>query len=267
MISPRRIRVGAQLSPGGTPSYAAWRQAVREAEAMGADVIFGSDHFHKPPAGVSELPPGQHDVTHFEGWTALAAWGELTTRAEIGLLVTGTGFRNPDLLADMARTVDHISGGRLILGLGAGWYEKDYTTYGYAYPSAGDRFRTLVDGLARIEYRLARLIPPPLREIPILIGGPGDDKMLPLIAGFADIWHSVEPIDEFRRRDEFLKTYIEAAQRDNSSIERAVRWRGPSEADLYHKEGATLFTAELMPTEQGYDLTTLAEMIAWRDGR
>lgn len=258
MMAARRIRVGVQLWPGGTPSYAAWRQAVRDAEAMGADVIFGYDHFH--------TPSGQAGATHFEGWTALAAWGELTTRAEIGLLVTGMGYRNPDLLADMARTVDHISGGRLILGVGAGWYEKDYTTYGYVYPSAGDRFRGLVDGLARIEYRLARLIPPALREIPILIDGSGDKKILPLIAGFADIWHSDEPIDGFRRQDELLKSYVEAAQRDNASIERAVLWRGPSEADLYRKEGATLFTAQLMPTEKGYDLTTLTEMIAWRDG-
>jgi probable F420-dependent oxidoreductase len=270
MDSLRRNRVAVQIWPGGTPSYTAWRQAVLDAEAMGADVIFGYDHFHKPFVeirdGVPELLSEQHDVNNFEGWTALAAWGELTTRAEIGLLVTGIGYRNPELLADMARTVDHISGGRLILGLGSGWYEKDYTTYGYAYPSVGDRFRLFVDGLARIEYRLARLIPPPLRDIPILIGGSGEKKTLPLVAGFADIWHSFEPIDEFRRKDDLLKRYVEAAQRDDSSIERAVAWTGPSEADLYHKEGVTLFTAELRPDESGYDLTTLGEMIAWRDG-
>lgn len=257
-VSARRIRVGAQLWPGGTPDYAAWRQAVLDAEAMGADVIFGYDHFH--------APTGEAEATNFEGWTALAAWGELTTRAEIGLLVTGMGYRNPDLLADMARTVDHISGGRLILGVGAGDYEKDYTAYGYDYGRAGDRFRALVDGLARIEHRLARLIPPPLRDIPILIDSSADRRTLPLIAGFADIWHSAEPIDEFRRRDDLLKSYAEAAQRDDSSIERAVLWRGPSEADLYHKEGATLFTAQLRPGEKGYDLTTLGELIAWRDG-
>lgn len=174
------------------------------------------------------------------------------------------GYRNPDLLADMARTVDHISGGRLILGLGARGHEKDYTTYGY--DSVRPQFRALVEGLARIEDRQACLVPPPLREIPILIDGSGDQKTLPLIAGFADIWHSVGPIDEFRRQDDMLRRYVEAARRDDSAIERAVLWRGPSEADLYRKEGATLFTAELKPGEKGYDLTSLAELIAWRDG-
>jgi probable F420-dependent oxidoreductase len=269
MNSARRTRVGVQLWPGGTPSYLAWRKAVLDAEAMGADVIFGYDHFHKPFVeirdGAPHLAPEQHDVNNFEGWTALAAWGELTTRAEIGLLATGIGYRNPDLLADMARTVDHISGGRLILGLGSGWYEKDYTTYGYAYPTRADRFRLLVDGLARIEYRLARVIPPPLRDIPILIAGSGETQM-PLVAGFADIWHSCAPIDDYRRLDELLKWYLEAAQREDSAVERAVAWTGPNDADLYQKDGVTLFTAELKPTEKGYDLSALAEMIAWRDG-
>src|SRR5258708_15134260 len=115
----------------------------------------------------------QPDVTHFEGWTALASWGEITTRAEIGLLVTGIGFRNPDLLADMARTVDHISGGRLILGLGSGWYEKDYTTYGYDYGTTTSRPDLFDPGIERIERRLPQLEPRPGRHIPIIIGGAG----------------------------------------------------------------------------------------------
>ena len=135
-----------------------------EAEQLGADVIFGYDHFHRPALepvrdGSPRLLPEQPDVNNFEGWTALATWGEITRRPEIGVLVTGIGFRNPDLLADIARTVDHISGGRLVLGLGAGWYEKDYAVYGYHYGSVKSRLDLFDDGLSRIEHRLSQLTP------------------------------------------------------------------------------------------------------------
>jgi probable F420-dependent oxidoreductase len=264
------IRVGVQLWPGGTPDYRTWREAVINAEELGADAIFGYDHFHKPftvPSedGLPQLLPDQLDVNNFEGWTALASWAEITSRAEIGLLVTGVGYRNPDLLADMARTVDHISGGRLILGLGAGWYEKDYSVYGYDYGTVSSRMDLFEQSLARIENRLGRLVPQPVRKIPILIGGMGVRRTLPIVAKHADIWHTFASVEEYRRKNAMLKDLVADAGRDERQIERAVHWTGRDNSEAFLGEGVTLFTTEIHPTDVGYDFSEFKDMIAWRD--
>jgi probable F420-dependent oxidoreductase len=265
----RAIRIGVQLWPGGAPDYATWRAAVLRAEEFGVDAIFGYDHFHRPavrrgPHGI-EMEPDQPDVTNFEGWTALASWAEITTTAEIGLLVTGMGYRNPDLLADMARTVDHISGGRVILGVGAGWYEKDYRVYGYEYGTLRSRMDLFTDGVRRIEHRLANLTPKPLRPLPILVGGSGEQRTLPLVGRHAHIWHSSLALESFRRKNDLVKQYAAAAGRDDGVIERAVTWTNAADADALHAEGVTLFTTEIKPTDAGYDFTKLAGMLTWRD--
>ena len=113
----RPIRIGVLLQPGNAPDFATWRSAVLHAEELRVDLIFGWDHFHRPRSidvnqGVAVLPNPAR-LTNFKGWTALPAGVRSPTAPRVGLLVTGIGYRNPDLLADMARTVDHISGGRL----------------------------------------------------------------------------------------------------------------------------------------------------------
>src|SRR5689334_13178924 len=265
----RPTRVGVQLWPGGAPDYRSWREAVLRAENIGVDVIFGYDHFHAPAfdgrvGATPILSKVQPDISNYEGWTALASWGEITSRADIGLLVTGIGYRNPDLLADMARTVDHISGGRLVLGLGAGWYEKDYTTYGYDFGTVRSRFDLFDESLIRIERRLQALNPPPVREIPILIGGTGPKRSLPAIARHADIWHAFQDLDAFRRSSDRVDELAATFGRNGADIERSTLWQNANSANAFREAGVTLFQTELT-SDDGYDLTSLKQVLNWRD--
>ena len=252
------FRIGVQLQPQHA-DYAQIRDAVARAEDAGVDIIFNWDHFFP----LSGAPDGKH----LECWTMLGAWAEQTSRVQIGALVTCNSYRNPDLLADMARTVDHISGGRLILGMGAGWFERDYDEFGYEFGTPGSRIADLGRALPRIAVRWARSNPLPTREIPVLIGGGGVRKTLRLVAEHADIWHGFGDVDELTRKSAILDEHCAVVGRDPAAIERSIGVsRPPSEvAAPLVAAGATLFT--IGADGPDYDLSLVRQWVAWRDAQ
>ena len=189
----------------------------------------------------------------------------VTERAQIGALVICNSYRNPELLADAHRTIDHISGGRAILGIGAGWFRRDYDEYGYEFGTAPDRLRDLSQALPRIEQRLRKLNPPPLRErIPILIGGGGVKRTLKLVARHADIWHAFGDVDVFREKNAILDQHCAAEGRDPAAIERS--WNGADgQWDVFREAGVTHFIIGVTGSPSGYDLGPLRELVQWRD--
>jgi probable F420-dependent oxidoreductase len=198
----------------------------------------------------------------------LASWAEVTERVEIGALVTANSYRNPELLADMARTVDHASEGRLILGIGAGWFERDYDEYGYEFGTPGSRLAALKGALPRIEARWQGLNPPPIRKIPVLIGGGGERKTLRYTAQHADIWHGFGQPDVIRHKNEVLDTWCANAKRDPAEIERSCGANPlkPESGDSYLAAGANMITLSF-DGRTSYDLAPVAEWVAWRDER
>jgi probable F420-dependent oxidoreductase len=253
----RPFRVGVQLQPQHA-DYADLRRAVTAAEEAGVDVIFTWDHFF--PLG------GDPNGKHFECWTMLAAWAEQTERVELSALVTCNSYRNPDLLADMARTVDHISGGRLILGIGAGWFERDYQEYGYEFGTPGSRIAALAKSLPRIRARFDQLNPPPTRPIPILVGGGGERKTLRLAAEHAEIWHGFGSVDTLARKNRILDKWCAKVGRDPGEIERSTSARrGPEElGEQLVAIGERLITIGTDGTS-GFDLALTRDWLQFRD--
>lgn len=251
----RPVRIGVQLQPQHAPDYGLIRDAVLRSEDAGVDIVFNWDHFFPLT--------GDPDGAHFECWTMLGAWAEQTENVQIGALVTGGGYRNPDLLADMARTVDHLSSGRLILGIGGGWFQKDYDQFGYDFGTPGSRLKLLGEYLPRITKRLAKGNPPPTRNIPILIGGGGEKKTLRLVAEYADVWHNFGDRSTHLRKADILADHCAAVGRNPLEVEHSMPWPGAENAADLVADGVTLFTVSSSGPD--YDLTMLIEAIEWRD--
>jgi probable F420-dependent oxidoreductase len=252
------VRIGLQIQPQHA-DYATIRRVAAEAEELGVDILFNWDHF---------FPLfGEPDGLHFECWTMLGAWAEATSRVEIGALVSCNSYRNPDLLADMARTVDHISDGRLILGIGAGWFERDYQEYGYEFGTAGHRLADLAQALPRIESRWGKLNPPPTRKIPVLIGGGGERKTLRLVAQHADIWHGFGDVETIERKVGILAGHCAEVGRDPAEIELSTGAGGdPSDVGPKLRDlGVSLFT--IGAGGPNYDFGELRDWLAWRDAQ
>ena len=252
------IRIGVQVQPQHA-DFDGMRRAWLEAEELGVDAIFTWDHFHPLY--------GDPDGKHFECLTSLASMAEVTSRAQIGALVTCNSYRNPELLADAHRTIDHISGGRVILGIGAGWFQRDYDEYGYEFGTAPDRLRDLSQALPRIKKRLGRLNPPPVSDIPILIGGSGPKVTLKLVAQYGDAWHSYGDVDSYHAKNAILEEHCAAVGRDPSAIERTwgVRDDPLRHVDALAEAGVDMFIKGVGGDGSGYDLSEVRELIRWRD--
>ena len=246
------IKIGVQFHPQHT-TWASFAEAVRHAEELGVDSVWNWDHFY-PISGDKNGP-------HFEGWTTLTGMAMLTSRVEVGCLVLCNSYRNANLLADMARTLDHMSNGRLILGIGAGWFERDYTEYGYEFGDAPSRLRALREALPIIKQRWSKLNPAPTRKIPILIGGGGEKVTLKLTALHADIWHGFGPATNFAHKNSILNDWCKEVGRDPATIERSVSPREGDSNNAYVEAGASHL---ILGMGQPWDYKKIEELVAWR---
>ncbi len=246
-----RYKVGVQLQQQAC-EMDELREAARTADALGVDSIWIWDHFYPLY--------GRPDERHWEAYTTLGALAADTSKARLGALVTCNSYRNPDLLADMARTIDHISGGRFVLGIGSGWFERDYTEYDYDFKTAGGRLRDLETGLGRIRERFAKLNPPPKGPLPILIGGAGRKVTLRLVAEYADMWNGFGPPANFAELNRVLDEWCEKSGRDPGQVERTVAIQ-PNEigdVDAYLEAGVDHF---IVMTGPPFDLNPTQELL------
>lgn len=214
--------------------YTPWsdlREAGLRADQLGYTSLWTWDHLYPIV--------GSHEGPILEGWLTLAAWAERTERARLGLMVGANTLRNPALVAKMATTLDHISGGRAVLGIGGAWFETEHRAYGIEFGgSPGERLRWLEEAARIMRGMLhgetpsgerfyatheVRNDPPPVqRTLPLLIGGGGEKKTLRIVARYADACNVGGGFENVKRKDEILRRHCEEVGRDESEIERTA---------------------------------------------
>jgi F420-dependent oxidoreductase-like protein len=236
------------------------RRRVEWADDAGFESAWVFDHF--------TALYGDRKGPCLEAWTLLAALGALTSRIRLGALVTGVTYRHPSLLAAEAVTVDHVSGGRLNIGLGAAWHEEEHRRLGFDFPPTGERIQRLDEAVQIIKglltsddfdfdgrhYRLRKAFyrPRPVQQPnpPIWIGATGEKVMLPLAARHADVWHGFGSTADLIRKSAVLDRAAEAAGRDPAEIARSTNlsisepWdRVRRQADRLREAGFTYLIA------------------------
>lgn len=218
------------------PQYTEWtplQDAAARADELGFDSLWTWDHLY-PIVGDWRGPI-------FEGYLTLAGWAAITKQATLGLMVGANTFRNPALVVKEVTTLDHLSGGRAVLGLGGAWFETEHTAYGIPFgESPGERLawldeavelmRGMLDGRvpsARGTYYKAQSVrndPPPVQDrLPLLIGGAGERKTLSTVAKYADAWNVGGDVERVRHKDEVLRRWCEEVGRDHRDIERTLQ--------------------------------------------
>ena len=232
IIAPQGWRLDLVDIPDPVEAYEAMTRVAQEAEAQGFSSVWLYDHFHT-------VPTPRQEIT-FECWTSCAALARDTQRMRIGQMVTCNSYRNPALLAKMASTVDVLSHGRLVLGIGAGWYEHEYLAYGYPYPSTRERLQRLDEAVQIIlamwtqdeatfegkYYSIRGAINQPKGaqkpHIPLLIGGGGEKVTLRLVAQYADACNIGGDIPTIKHKLDVLKHHCEELGRDYNTIRRTM---------------------------------------------
>ena len=206
--------------------------AGQRADRLGYDTLWTWDHLYPIV--------GSHEGPILEGWLSLAAWAQATERIRIGLMVGANTFREPTLTAKMATTLDHISGGRAILGIGAAWFETEHIAYGIPFGDGfPERLRWLGEALPvmrgmlhgerptasgpRYSAKAVRNDPPPVQErLPILIGGGGEQVTLKLVAKYGDANNVGGGLENVKRKEAILVQHCETIGRDPAEIERTT---------------------------------------------